>query len=86
MLIYLVNQFTRMFDQMRNIADIIATGQRVAEINKFCQKQTESTDYMQENAFFISDSVNSGDSKSLGPTGDNRSSHILGRPVEQGKS
>ena len=30
--IYLVNQFTRLFDQIRNIADVLACGKRVSEI------------------------------------------------------
>ena len=30
--IYLVNQYTRLFDQIRNIADVLACGKRVSEI------------------------------------------------------
>ena len=30
--IYLVNQFTRLFDQIRNIADILACGKRISEV------------------------------------------------------
>ena len=63
---------------MRKIADIIATGQRVAEINKFCQRQADSAFNMYANAYFISDSQSSGGSRSLGPGGDSRHSQILG--------
>ena len=63
---------------MRKIADIIATGQRVAEINKFCQRQADSACNMHANAYFISDSQSSGGSRSLGPGGDSRNSQILG--------
>ena len=36
--IYLVNQFTKIFDQMKNIADVIATGQRICEMTHFCRR------------------------------------------------
>ena len=42
-IIYLVNQFTRIFDQMRAVADIIATGQRVAELTEFCNTSPGSS-------------------------------------------
>jgi len=54
-IIYLVNQFTRIFDQMRAVADIIATGQRVAEMSGFCKSSKKNNAQM--NLFYNSDTL-----------------------------
>ena len=48
------NQFTRIFDQFQNLADIIATGQRISQMINFCIKSNKN---VTDDQFYSCDTV-----------------------------